>query len=60
MSDIRLLIVPYELGGLREGVGGGPERLLERGALEALGSRGAAVRTEVLELVARRVARAPG
>jgi arginase len=50
MGDIRLLIVPYELGGLREGVGRGPERLLERGALEALRSCGAAVRTEVLEL----------
>ncbi len=53
MSDIRLLIVPYELGGLREGVGRGPERLLEHGALEAVRSRGAAVRTEVLELQER-------
>jgi hypothetical protein len=30
-------------------VGRGQERLLERGALEALGSCGAAVRTEVLD-----------
>ena len=50
MSEIRLLVVPYELGGLRHGVGRGPERLLERGAEEALAGSGADVRTEVLEL----------
>jgi arginase len=40
--------MPYELGRLREGVGRGPERLLELGAERALGSNGASVRTEVL------------
>jgi hypothetical protein len=41
VSEIRLLIVPYELDRLRRGVGRGPERLLEAGAEEALGSDGA-------------------
>jgi arginase len=50
MTEIRLLAVPYEVGGLRIGVGRGPERLLEAGAEEALGSRGARVRLEVVEL----------
>ncbi len=49
-KEIRLLIVPYELGRLRDGVGAGPERLIERGAAEALSAGGAAVRQEVLEL----------
>jgi arginase len=44
MTEIRLLAVPYEVGALRMGVGRGPERLLEAGAEEALGSRGARVR----------------
>lgn len=48
MSKIRLLIVPYELGALRQGVGRGPERLLELGAEEALRAQGAELRTEVL------------
>jgi arginase len=50
VSEIRLLIVPYELDRLRRGVGRGPERLLEAGAEDALGSAGATVRTETLEL----------
>jgi arginase len=50
VNEIRLLIVPYELGRLREGVGRGPERLLELGAEDALSARGAAVHREVLEL----------
>lgn len=50
MADIRLIAVPYELGRLRDGVGLGPERLLEHGAVEALAARGAAVKTEVIEL----------
>jgi arginase len=50
VSEIRLLIVPYELDRLRRGVGRGPERLLEAGAEEALASAGATVRTETLEL----------
>jgi arginase len=49
VNEIRLLIVPYELGTL-QGVGRGPERLLELGAEDALGAHGAALRTEVLEL----------
>jgi arginase len=50
MADIRLLVVPYELGRLRDGVGAGPERLLEHGAADALAARGAAVETTVIEL----------
>jgi arginase len=50
LNEIRLLVVPYELGRVRDGVGRGPERLLEFGAEDALSARGAAVRKEVLEL----------
>jgi arginase len=50
MTEIRLLAVPYEGGALRMGVGRGPERLLEAGAEAALGSRGAEVRLETVEL----------
>jgi arginase len=50
VTEIRLLIVPYELGRLREGVGKGPEHLLEHGAEAALSARGATVRKQVLEL----------
>ena len=50
MAEIRLLLMPYELGELRGGVGRGPERLLECGAEEALGAEGATVQTEILEL----------
>ena len=50
MSEIRLLIVPYELDRLRRGVGRGPERLLEAGAEDALAGAGATVRTETLVL----------
>jgi arginase len=50
VSEIRLLIVPYELDRLRRGVGSGPERLLEAGAAEELASAGTTVRTETLEL----------
>jgi arginase len=50
VSEIRLLIVPYELGALRQGVGRGPERLLERGAEEALRAQGAELRPEVVEI----------
>ena len=50
MADIRLIVVPYELGRLRDGVGLGPERLLERGAAEALAAHGAAVETTLIEL----------
>src|SRR4029077_3295646 len=50
MTDIRLLAVPYEVGALRMGVGRGPERLLEDGAENALGSHGSRVGLEVIEL----------
>lgn len=50
MTDIRLLAVPYEIGAPRMGVGRGPERLLEAGAEKALGSHGARVGLEVIEL----------
>jgi arginase len=50
MSEFRLIVVPYELGSLRQGVGLGPDRLLESGAEEALGVRGAMVKKVVLEL----------
>lgn len=49
-TGIRVIAVPYELGRLRDGVGRGPERLLELGAEEALASCGAAVTSEVVEL----------
>jgi arginase len=50
MTEIRLLIVPYEVGAIRMGVGRGPERLLQAGAEEALGSRGARVQVDLIEL----------
>ena len=50
MTEIRLIIVPYEVGAPRMGVGRGPERLLEAGAREALASAGAKVEVEVVEL----------
>jgi arginase len=49
VSEIRVIVMPYELGRHREGVGRGPERLLELGAEHALGTRGAPVRTELVE-----------
>jgi arginase len=48
-----VIVMPYELGRLRDGVGRGPEQLLEAGAVEALGSGGAAVETETLEFEGR-------
>jgi arginase len=50
MAEIRLLALPYEIGAPRMGVGRGPERLIEAGAESALGSRGAEVSLEVIEL----------
>jgi arginase len=50
VDEIRLIVMPYELGRLRDGVGRGPERLLESGAEDALAGRGATVRKQVLEL----------
>lgn len=45
-----IIVVPYELGRLRQGVGCGPEHLLARGALSALGSNGAAVGCHLVEM----------
>ena len=45
-----VIVVLYELGRLRQGVGCGPEHLLARGAESALASRGAAVRSHVVRL----------
>jgi len=42
--------MPYEVGRLRDGVGRGPEHLLEHGAEAALSSGGANVTTELVEL----------
>jgi arginase len=50
MTEIRLLVVPYEVGALRMGVGLGPERLLEAGAEDALACRGAGVELDLVEL----------
>jgi arginase len=50
MTAIRVIAVPYELGRLRDGVGLGPERLLEHGAAAALAGRGATVETTLIEL----------
>jgi arginase len=50
VAAIRVIAVPYELGRLRDGVGLGPERLLEHGAAESLGARGAAIETVLVEL----------
>jgi arginase len=53
VRKIATVVVPYELGRLREGVGCGPERLLELGAEAALASHGAIVDTDVIALDAR-------
>jgi arginase len=50
MREVRLVVMPYELGRLRDGVGRGPERLLEQGIEDALGAHGARVSTELVEL----------
>ena len=45
----RVIAMPYELARRSFGVGRGPEHLLERGAEDALRSRGASVETEIIE-----------
>jgi arginase len=50
VGEIQVIAVPYELGRLRDGVGLGPERLLEHGAAEALAAAGARVDVDVIEL----------
>jgi arginase len=53
MPRVSLVVVPYELGRYREGVGCGPERLLEAGAADVLGSNGADVEVRTVRLDAR-------
>ena len=53
MRELRLTVVPYELGRRGEGVGAGPERLLAEGAEAALGDAGGSVSIELVELDAR-------
>ena len=50
MGSFRLIVVPYELGRLRDGVGRGPEHVLAAGAEAALAGAGAEVQTEVVQL----------
>jgi arginase len=50
VTEISLLALPYEVGALRAGVGRGPDRLLEAGAVEALSSHGAEVSLQTIEL----------
>jgi arginase len=50
VTPFRLIVVPYELGRRRDGVGNGPERLLDAGAEEVLASSGGSVRRELVEL----------
>ena len=50
MPRVSLVVVPYELGRYREGVGCGPEHLLELGAPEVLGANGAVVEVRALRL----------
>jgi arginase len=53
MSKIRLILVPYELGRLRDGVGRGPEHLVAHGAAATLEASGESVRTTLIELEGR-------
>ena len=50
MPEFAAVVVPYELGRLREGVGCGPEHLLERGGAAALAAAGADVAVDLIEL----------
>lgn len=45
-----MLVAPYELGRLRDGVGRGPEHLLAAGAEDVLAANGAHVRRELIEI----------
>ena len=49
-AGYRLIVVPYELGRLRDGVGNCPERLLAAGAEDVLAAFGARVRRETVEI----------
>jgi arginase len=50
VTPYRVIVVPYELGRLRDGVGNGPERLLTAGVEAVLAEAGAPVRRELVEL----------
>lgn len=49
-TPFNVIVVPYELGRLRQGVGCGPEHLLVHGAVAALESKDADVRCHTIEL----------
>jgi arginase len=53
VTAVALIVVPYELSRLRDGVGRGPEQLLAGGAAETLATAGASVDTEVVELTGK-------
>jgi len=50
MTSFSLILVPYELGRLRNGVGKGPECLASAGAADALACNGATVTTSTIIL----------
>jgi arginase len=50
MKKIAVIVVPYELGRLRQGVGRGPEHLLNHGAEAALATNGARVHTRLVKI----------
>jgi arginase len=50
VAEIVVLVAPYELGRLRDGVGRGPEHLLAAGAEDVLAANGAHVRRELIEI----------
>jgi arginase len=50
MPGVTVVVVPYELGRFREGVGRGPQHLIDHGAEAALRSSGADVRTHLIQL----------
>jgi arginase len=50
MPGVTVVVVPYELGRFREGVGRGPQHLIEHGAEAALRSCGAGFRTHLIQL----------
>ncbi len=60
MQEFRIVAVPYELGRLRDGVGCGAEALLAAGAAEALGSAGATIAVETVEIDERYAATGKG
>jgi len=60
LEKFALIIVPYELGRHRQGVGCGPEHLISHGAIAALASNGAAVRASTVALDGQFIASGSG